>query len=822
MPYLDDQPDSVARRLIQALAGEGRPPRAVLEEYRGLREWDPGQLDRLTQAFDAAQAVQRLPDSVHATVREALRRWSRAARHRSTDRMRALPDPGDWTEELPLPDAENGAIAGKAEAVTRSRLAARLGVVPDATSAHDRASPELQIGPGTVLLGRYEVFTLLGSGGTAMIHGARDRRRDVADGDLQHVAVKTPRTDVADPERAVARLKREFRQTRLLPHPNIVRMFDLDCDRGLWFITMEWLDGESLSRRLRRAAPDPLPVHEVWPIVSSCGQALAFAHGRGIVHGDFKPSNVMIGADGDAHLLDFGAAPDVSSSGESDPDDDGRVLATRCYASPEALAGQPPDPRDDVFSFACVVYEMLAGRHPFDRRAATTAHDAGATPAPIPALDAARFEALAQGLAWRREDRPDGMPQLLDGLLGDHRVQAALMKPASPPSTGTTAATLATNAMDASSAPATAAGAAAPSAPAAEPAQVAETAPPQPSADASVASPTPGASAPLAAAAAAAAPEPPTGPDCAAVSAAPPAAGSAPAAVAAPAARPALPATAAAAGSVPSAVAPVARPAATAMAATRPGPAGTAMPAGAAQRQGSATGAPAQTTTRPLGSGRAVYIAFGALLLLTVSLVLRGWRDSDTPPSPESSARRDAVIPGAALRPGAATLPGGALTDAPGTGGLAMTGSRADPAPGVIDAPDPAAPGQSTIAAPRTAPAARRSTRQVSLDAASLEVSEGAYAAVITMHRTGDARGIVPVIWRVEGGSALHGRDFGGPLQGTARFTSGQRMRTVYIPLINDDEPEGPETFTVSVRPATRVVAAGKVTRSIVTIIDDD
>lgn len=731
MPYLDDQPDSVAHRLIQALADDERPPQAVLEEYHQLREWDPGQLERLTQAFDAAHAVQRLPDSVHATVHQALQRWSRAARNRSTDQMRALPDPADWTEELPLSDAEHRTLAGNAETTTTSRLAARIGAAVEPAVTDDPPSPEPRIRPGTVLLGRYEIFTQLGSGGTALIHGARDRRRDVADGDLQHVAIKTPRTDVADPERAVARLKREFRQTRLLPHPNIVRMFDLDCDRGLWFITMEWLDGESLARRLRRAAPDPLPVHEIWPIVTTCGQALAFAHGRGIVHGDFKPSNIMIGVNGEAHLLDFGAAPDVSSSGESDPDDDGRVLATRCYASPEALAGEAPDPRDDVFSFACVVFEMLAGHHPFDRRAATAARDAGAMPAPIPALDAARFEALARGLAWRREDRPDGVPQLLDGLLGNHR--AVQMKPTLPPAIATTVAagTVAVTRVPVGTA-GTATAAAVPAVPTEE------------SSNAS---------------------------------------------------------------------------AAQSAAATSPAP---------AARPARAAAASAQATARPRASGRAVYLAFGMLLLLTVGLVFRGLQRSDPPQSSGDSTRGDAVVAGAALQPGAAAPPGalavplGAPTDAPVTGLSAAAGSGPAPLPGAIDVPARTPSGQTTIDAPRSAAAVRRPTRYVSLDAVSLQVSEGAFAAVITIHRTGDLRGIVPVSWRLEGGTALPGHDFSGPLQGTARFTSGQRMRTVYIPLINDGEPEEPETFTVSLRPATRVAAPGRVIRTVVTINDDD
>jgi len=667
MPQPDDHPDSIARRLIEALAATRGSPKAVLDEYRELRAWDPEQLDTLMQAFDAAHAERRLPDSVHATVRDALKRWRRDARNGATDQMAALTDHGDWTEEMQPRDAGEdtgelqrdempAAARGTPAAPERSPGAAGA-AAPAPTTTASPTAPALVAEPGVVLLGRYELESLAGSGGTALVHRARDRRRDATDGELQRVAIKTPRTDLADPERAVARLRREFRQTRALPHPNIVAMFDLDCDRGLWFITMEWLEGESLAARLGRVAPEPMPANEVWPILRTCAQALAFAHGRGIVHGDIKPSNVMITPDGEAHLLDFGAAPDASPSAEAAEGEDQRTLATRCYASPEALAGEPPDARDDVFSLACVACEMLAGVHPFQRRPADVACAAGAAAAPVPGLDAAQFAALVRGLAWRREDRPFGVLQWLDDL--------------------------------------------------------------QQAADAARTDVTADATTTIA---------------------------------------PATP--------------PVTAPPA-------------AVPSGPRARRSAS-----------------VYIIIGALCVLAAALLLK----------PRSEP------PDAASRP---ELPAYTLPRIPPAPAPAPP-RASDPPPPPLHVPARENATSRVAATVDTTRPRHEPARTVSFEAASMGVGEGAFAAVITLRRLGDRRGIVPVRWKIEGGTAEAGRDFAGPLQGRARFASGQTVRALYVPLVDDGEREGAESFTVSVSPATAMAAPGEVTRVVVTIDDDD
>lgn len=347
--------------------------------------------------------------SRHAT--EALRAdWPKGANGAA-----ALMDAMDPTEDLAndvtveLPDSASSADSAQPHSADAGSVVVKCEAANDA----------LAVTNGTVLSERYLVEQQLVNGGTAVISRARDLlRHDVSDGD-PHVAIKLLRPEWRNRARGIARLRREFRQTQLLAHPNIVRFYDLDCDRGTWFIAMELLNGEVLGQRLRRTCPRGLPVQEALSIAAECGDALAFAHEHGITHGDVKPDNVFITSSGEVRVLDFGVAAETVSQ---PPPADGSMIdaipaaATRAYASPEVLTGQSPEPRDDVFSLACVIYEMLAGRHPYGRRGADEARDAHLEVSPPPGLSTPQWRALASGLAWRREQRPGDVRELLLAL----------------------------------------------------------------------------------------------------------------------------------------------------------------------------------------------------------------------------------------------------------------------------------------------------------------------------------------------------------------------------------------------------------------------
>jgi tRNA A-37 threonylcarbamoyl transferase component Bud32 len=271
---------------------------------------------------------------------------------------------------------------------------------------------------GRVLDERYVIEERLGQGGSALIMRARDLQRRGARHD-GHIAIKTLRPELRFRPQSIARLQREFRQTQLLAHPNVVKQFDIGCDNGNWFIAMELLDGAPLRQRLE-AAPDGLPVPEALRIAAACGDALAHAHDKGVTHGDVKPDNVFVTDSRDVRVLDFGVAPDATAArADSTPPEPVVPAATRAYASPEVLAGLKPEPRDDVFSLACVIYEMLTGRHPYGRRGADEAMKQGVAIERIPGLSAKQWNALTAGLAWKREARPAHVRDLLRSLSVD-------------------------------------------------------------------------------------------------------------------------------------------------------------------------------------------------------------------------------------------------------------------------------------------------------------------------------------------------------------------------------------------------------------------
>jgi hypothetical protein len=243
------------------------------------------------------------------------------------------------------------------------------------------------------------------------------------------VAVKLLRPERRDDPRSIARLQREFRQTQSVAHPGVVRFFDLDCDRGTWFIVMELLEGESLAARLRRAAPAGLPRKRALALVTGIADALAHAHSRGVVHGDVKPANVLITESGEPRLIDFGVAP--GGQGSLEP-----VAATRAYASAEVQGGESAEARDDVFSFACVACETLSGEHPFGRGGAKSDRGPGILPRRPEGLDDATWQVLVRALSGSRALRPD-MGEMARAFRdadepGDAARTAAAVLPATP------------------------------------------------------------------------------------------------------------------------------------------------------------------------------------------------------------------------------------------------------------------------------------------------------------------------------------------------------------------------------------------------------
>jgi serine/threonine-protein kinase len=224
------------------------------------------------------------------------------------------------------------------------------------TSAEGSASfvITLDLRPGAVFHSRYEVMEPLGRGGMGMVFKARDRVLE------ETVAIKVLRPDVAQDARMAERFKSEIKLARRVRHRNVCAIHDYGEDQGLFFISMELVEGEDLKRRLREGAG--LPPEQAYDIAIQVAEGLQAVHEAGIVHRDLKTPNIMIDAQGVARLMDFGVAKRL---GESTVTTTGQVVGTPEYMSPEQAQGHGVDCRSDVYALGIVVYEVFTGRVPF-------------------------------------------------------------------------------------------------------------------------------------------------------------------------------------------------------------------------------------------------------------------------------------------------------------------------------------------------------------------------------------------------------------------------------------------------------------------------
>jgi hypothetical protein len=217
-------------------------------------------------------------------------------------------------------------------------------------------------------------------------------------------------------------LQRESRRAQTLAHPNVVTVHDFDRDGTLIYMTMEFLEGEPLDRFIHRH-PQGLRFKEAWPIIEGCSRALAYAHEQGVVLADFKPGNVFVAGERKVKVLDFGIARAVTRHGDDAAAgtrfDAGTLGAlTPAYASTEMLLNDQPDPRDDVYALACVAYELLTGRHPFDGQTAIKAAHDGMTVKRTPGMGRRQHRALVRGLAFKQADRTSSVEAFLDEIAG--------------------------------------------------------------------------------------------------------------------------------------------------------------------------------------------------------------------------------------------------------------------------------------------------------------------------------------------------------------------------------------------------------------------
>src|SRR6266568_5704433 len=223
-------------------------------------------------------------------------------------------------------------------------------------------APRLRVAAG-LHLGPYEILEPLGSGAMGDVFAARDTRLG------RRVAVKVLPTATSNSEVFLRRFENEARAVAALSHPNILAVFDVGSHAGTPYIVFELLEGETLRQRLQRG---PLTVAEAVGFTVQIARGLAAAHDKGIVHRELKPENVFVTVAGEVKVLDFGLAKfhkpqfgDSAVSVSREVTEDGLLIGTVLYMSPEQARGHSVDLRSDLFSLGVMLYEMVAGQHPF-------------------------------------------------------------------------------------------------------------------------------------------------------------------------------------------------------------------------------------------------------------------------------------------------------------------------------------------------------------------------------------------------------------------------------------------------------------------------
>jgi tRNA A-37 threonylcarbamoyl transferase component Bud32 len=379
--------------------------------------------------LDSLYQQGRLPLQVHTLLRPIVapdaggppdltvpRERGAATGSESAERTRVRSVPPDATRlKQPLePQAVQDPT--RERTATRARGAVAVATVPPGTGSNwahpEQWTPQHEgpLGPGSVIKDRFVLESQLGQGGMGVVYKALDRRKQEARDRDPYVAIKILNEDFRQHPDSLVALQREAVKAQALAHPNIITVYDFDRDGTTVFMTMELLEGQPLNRLISSNKIRGLPKEKAVPLIRAMAEALSYAHKKGIVHSDLKPGNVFLTRNDELKILDFGIARAVPT--ELVPDADNTVFdaaelgaLTPAYASAEMLRGDMPAAADDVFALGVIAYELLTGRHPFDRTPADTVLLEGIVPAPIAGISRRQRKALSKALALERPVR---------------------------------------------------------------------------------------------------------------------------------------------------------------------------------------------------------------------------------------------------------------------------------------------------------------------------------------------------------------------------------------------------------------------------------
>jgi hypothetical protein len=285
-------------------------------------------------------------------------------------------------------------------------------------------------GPGTVLKDRFVLQREIGRGGMGTVHAAMDRRKVEAQDPAPMVAIKVLQPELAGHPVAFVALQRESRRAQELAHPNIATVFDFDRDGDTVFVTMELLNGQPLDEAIRGTDGFGMSRQKALPVIRGIAQGLAYAHRKGLVHSDLKPSNVYLTEEGQPKILDFGIARVIPGGARISNDrfDAGAIRAyTEAYATSEMVTGADPSPADDIYALGLVAYELLTGRHPYQRYSAQDAWQRGLKLQPIDGLSRREWSVIERSLSFERTTRPKDADDFIRSLEGPGRLQGMMI-----------------------------------------------------------------------------------------------------------------------------------------------------------------------------------------------------------------------------------------------------------------------------------------------------------------------------------------------------------------------------------------------------------
>ncbi|MGH8177019.1 MAG: serine/threonine-protein kinase [Steroidobacter sp.] len=403
-------------------------PGRVQDDKTQVRSAD--ETARLPPADQPPQATQ---DDVAPDSTQRIESLGDTRRHDPDATMRTLAQtPDTAARTLKAPSPGDGAYAATLRTpgagpdgtqVMRNRL---VNTLDEADEGHHGP-----LEPGSVIKKRFVLETILGKGGMGVVFGAIDRRKEEARDPNPRVALKVLNTDFQRHPQSFIALQREARKAQTLAHPNVVTVFDFDCDGDAVYMTMEMLKGRTLDLMAREARGKGVGRDAALPIIRGIAEGLAYAHRKGIVHSDLKPGNIFIIEDGTPKILDFGIARAVPSSvAEENKDefDAGSLGAyTEAYATDEMVDGVDPHPADDMYALGIIAYELVTGSHPYQRHSAPGARTLGIKPAPIKGLKRKQARAIESCLSFDRKQRPQNAAEFLKAFRGVAVLQQAAL-----------------------------------------------------------------------------------------------------------------------------------------------------------------------------------------------------------------------------------------------------------------------------------------------------------------------------------------------------------------------------------------------------------